>query len=341
MTQNSEKKNVCGICLSHFKEPKILPCFHTFCMKCLEDNVRITAQRNDFPCPTCRTSVPIPTGGVKCLQTNFYVSSNDRVSCDFDCEACGTSRAASHKCKQCDQHFCNGCSKIHLRMASSREHDIQTVSLMKNKQTRLDGKFISCERHPSEDTTMVCKDCDVFVCRVCQTTLHKEHSCNAISKEVSERRRQLRELIDVSENKLKEIENDIRVVRRQSESKHTFFNDRITSLRKENCSLVSNIIKKFNSFEEEIKQLNEEQFLLSVETTENQKLKTENFKQTINNLKEAIKADEDINFLRDFESNVDELNEIKMTLTSVIPGHKLMEKVERCTSWLKRLNSNI
>ena len=32
---------VCGICLEQFKEPKILPCSHTFCLGCLEKTVKV------------------------------------------------------------------------------------------------------------------------------------------------------------------------------------------------------------------------------------------------------------------------------------------------------------
>ncbi|XP_075257554.1 uncharacterized protein LOC142349708 [Convolutriloba macropyga] len=43
----------CGICLEIFRDPKSLPCLHSFCKRCL-----MTLTQNDntlpFPCPTCR-----------------------------------------------------------------------------------------------------------------------------------------------------------------------------------------------------------------------------------------------------------------------------------------------
>ena len=73
------KELECAVCLEQYKEPKVLPCLHSFCKKCLEGlltketkNVRMgrTAGRGaqarrkkvsvwKINCPTCRISVEV------------------------------------------------------------------------------------------------------------------------------------------------------------------------------------------------------------------------------------------------------------------------------------------
>lgn len=59
---------ICAFCLEIFKDPKTLPCFHSYCLGCLEDYVEgqfVANGQNTFPCPKCRKVVAIPPGGVK------------------------------------------------------------------------------------------------------------------------------------------------------------------------------------------------------------------------------------------------------------------------------------
>lgn len=86
----------CCICLQTYTEPKILPCFHTFCLNCLENvGVKINANPKDgMPCPLCRKQFTIPENGFSGLQKNFFMDrlveirkmlnpSVDRTLCDL------------------------------------------------------------------------------------------------------------------------------------------------------------------------------------------------------------------------------------------------------------------
>ena len=41
----------CPICQLHLRNPRVLPCLHSFCLRCLQMNV---GQSRHFPCPVCR-----------------------------------------------------------------------------------------------------------------------------------------------------------------------------------------------------------------------------------------------------------------------------------------------
>ncbi|XP_055285957.1 E3 ubiquitin-protein ligase TRIM13-like [Moschus berezovskii] len=69
-----EEELTCPICCSLFDDPRVLPCSHNFCKKCLEGilegNVLNSLWRSSpFKCPTCRKETSAT--GVNSLQVNY------------------------------------------------------------------------------------------------------------------------------------------------------------------------------------------------------------------------------------------------------------------------------
>ncbi|XP_071814690.1 tripartite motif-containing protein 2-like [Apostichopus japonicus] len=50
----------CPVCFEEYKDPKILPCGHTFCLQCLQSIVKLS---DDPSCPKCKKEFPTPTSG--------------------------------------------------------------------------------------------------------------------------------------------------------------------------------------------------------------------------------------------------------------------------------------
>ena len=44
----------CAVCMEQFKEPKVLPCLHTYCKACLEKLVKKQGSDHIITCPECR-----------------------------------------------------------------------------------------------------------------------------------------------------------------------------------------------------------------------------------------------------------------------------------------------
>ncbi|KAJ8021086.1 Tripartite motif-containing protein 2 [Holothuria leucospilota] len=63
----------CAICREPYKEPKMLPCLHSFCLQCLERWISHLGQ--SLSCPTCRLTVDLPSTGIKGLPNNLFVIS--------------------------------------------------------------------------------------------------------------------------------------------------------------------------------------------------------------------------------------------------------------------------
>ena len=65
------KHLTCQVCYELFKDPKQLPCGHSYCVQCLET----MWVKFNYPtqCPLCRREVIIPPGGVKNFPSNFLL----------------------------------------------------------------------------------------------------------------------------------------------------------------------------------------------------------------------------------------------------------------------------
>ncbi|KAK7107246.1 E3 ubiquitin-protein ligase TRIM56-like [Littorina saxatilis] len=186
----------CAMCLGVFTSPRILQCFHTFCVGCLKQLVRKHVKSGSFPCPTCRTSVQIPAGGVDKFQVNFYIqaeveglrSTSGKVA---TCEMCGKG-SASHKCSDCDQLSCDACTAIHASIKATRSH---TVLNLQQASGSLPGLTVSkerfCKTHKDEKIRFFCTQCSAVICRDCKLTSHEGH----ISTDLSEKSAEAKSLI--------------------------------------------------------------------------------------------------------------------------------------------------
>eukprot|EP00456_Euglypha_rotunda_P008886 TRINITY_DN11845_c0_g1_i40.p1 TRINITY_DN11845_c0_g1~~TRINITY_DN11845_c0_g1_i40.p1 ORF type:complete len:108 (+),score=5.68 TRINITY_DN11845_c0_g1_i40:103-426(+) len=62
----------CPLCDTHYDlsshQPKILPCFHTFCGECLEKEL---SKGDTLSCPNCRRVTPVPPGRARGFSSNF------------------------------------------------------------------------------------------------------------------------------------------------------------------------------------------------------------------------------------------------------------------------------
>ena len=66
----------CPICSETVKDPKTLPCLHSFCLLCLDNLARIERRRHqdEISCPICQTSILIPEiNTFSDLPTSFHL----------------------------------------------------------------------------------------------------------------------------------------------------------------------------------------------------------------------------------------------------------------------------
>ncbi|KAL4221981.1 Tripartite motif-containing protein 3 [Mactra antiquata] len=325
----------CGICLSTFHEPKILPCFHTFCAKCLENNIVSTSQQYSFKCPMCRAITQIPDGGVKAFQTNFYVTSDSGFVSDVDCDVCCQPRKAKRKCLECSQNFCEQCSIVHERTTATKHHNLHSILV----ETPISKPLNICQNHLQEFIN-VCKECNTLCCSECITSLHRQHLLCSIESVAAEKREILREAVDQSKLITQEIESDVHVMQRQNEAKFIFFQSEIQRLCNQKDTLLEKIMQVFQQFEHSTSLINNQQMLKAREITEKQFKKCEVMHTAMDKSEAILESNDDVALLNTFEELTNILGANDSQLTPCVPGHRLMENIEKCTSWLSKIKAS-
>ena len=64
LADNLAKELECAVCLEQYKEPKVLPCLHSFCKTCLGGLLNKKGEVWRIKCPACRISVEVSS--LKC-----------------------------------------------------------------------------------------------------------------------------------------------------------------------------------------------------------------------------------------------------------------------------------
>ena len=179
------ERMVCGICSNKYKQPKLLPCFHSYCYDCLEKYVEKNVRNNRFDCPLCEKPCEVPEGGVSQFEWNIYMDSKLKSETveNHDCDLCGPEVKAVDHCTECCENYCEACSKVHMKQKVSRTHTLLAISGSVVGGTRAIKKKEFCVKHPHEEVMVVCKDCEKMLCVVCKLTDHEKHNSVDIEDE--------------------------------------------------------------------------------------------------------------------------------------------------------------
>ena len=177
----------CKICLDGLKEPKTLPCLHTYCADCIHYYIghnRIDGRK--FACPICRRHIYIPKGGVDGFPDSFFVTnlndivvqnaqkaSDDDTACLTECGICKFKDEkvdATSMCVECKINLCPDCSTEHTKATITATHTLLPVK----KETVSRENY--CRVHKGETVKFYCETCNTAICLPCTFLDHKGHS---------------------------------------------------------------------------------------------------------------------------------------------------------------------
>ena len=210
----------CSVCLDDFKEPKVLPCCHTFCKHCLEkistlaesftkgasEEQAIAGQKCDtiqnenavlLTCPQCRAQHKLMGGGVDALLTDYAIEDElykvkssyqeKDMKSSLRCGLCESTDPVVVYCEDCSFPLCEFCHKAHQRLKPYNGHSVKPVNeIDSNLLSRASKKHLgnlTCSKHPIQVTQIFCSSCDELVCCECVIEGHEGHRFVGINSE--------------------------------------------------------------------------------------------------------------------------------------------------------------
>ncbi|XP_008186441.1 RING finger protein nhl-1 isoform X3 [Acyrthosiphon pisum] len=116
----------CAICLDRYRNPKLLPCQHSFCMEPCMDGL-VDYVRRQVKCPECRAEHRIPYNGVQGYPTNVTLQRFLELHIEITGELpdptsgqimkrCGvcSEKAYVTPCVHCEKDVCSDCKGAHM-----------------------------------------------------------------------------------------------------------------------------------------------------------------------------------------------------------------------------------
>ena len=211
-----ESEITCPICQEHYTEPKVLPCLHYYCKKCILELALRTQSGKSFHCPKCRCEATLPEGGVDNLKTAFFANrlkskvitlQRAHGKVEVKCELCTASSNAEAFCRQCSCFICNECVQLHSKVRSFFGHKIASLEDLKHGR----AKPIAVEEPPTEMCTIhkqpfiiFCSDCEKLICQHCTLKDHLGHNYEFTNVAVTSVKTKLLE--DIQSIKCQQIE---------------------------------------------------------------------------------------------------------------------------------------
>ncbi|KAK6188113.1 hypothetical protein SNE40_004364 [Patella caerulea] len=299
---------VCSICLSSFHEPKILPCFHTFCLACLEDYILRIDTNKLMPCPLCRSRTTVPENGAKGFCHNFYIA-DDLETDNVEEEQFVAGRpfvsgfVNSHQIpNNCDYH------KITEKTKDSAEIHTEDI----------------CHNHSSiKRVSFYCTTCHQAVCSNCLQNEHCEHEFYNLAEDNAIIKTELSEEIKKMDDEIHKLDKNLKLLNSQE-------SDVIDSI-KQTCKKidrqVENICFKVRRRGEELKY--SAQSLLRED-----QIKTDKIKEDI------AKLSDDLRICRVKAASVLEMKSVVQLADVLIKTrekmHTIVKTAKECTSYYGR-----
>ncbi|KAM9769128.1 tripartite motif-containing protein 2 isoform 1-T4 [Menidia menidia] len=165
---------ICSICLDRYENPKVLPCLHTFCERCLQNYIPVHSLT--LSCPVCRQTSILPEKGVAALQNNFFITNLMDVL----------------------QRAPDSCS--------------QEAAVLNNITAVATGQLLSCPNHGGSIMEFYCPPCETAMCQECTSGEHGEHPTVPLKDVVEQHKASLQDQLDAVKKRLPEIDSALQTL---------------------------------------------------------------------------------------------------------------------------------
>lgn len=255
---------ICPLCSQYYSDPRMLPCLHSFCTKCIE---QLKREGNIMKCPTCGSSKGLSNEmNVGQLPKNLWLAHQVEIATyedklgselhDVPCDRC-VKQANGFSivfCSECCLFLCRCCSDDHKWCRDTVKHDLIDVgrALKRGRSNPtaavktpviIQPKVVKCIKHSGENYKFYCQSCEELICQECMVHQHKGHENIYLEQVASQCRHELQEWLDKCNYALTDLDVAIGNV----EEMHELLQERKKQVENEidtNCELLHKALEE-------------------------------------------------------------------------------------------------
>ncbi|XP_070560140.1 tripartite motif-containing protein 2-like [Ptychodera flava] len=202
--QIDENFLLCGICCERYKNPKILPCLHSFCEPCLG---KLADEMGAITCPVCRRVHELTDNGVAGIQVNIFLNDlitlfeeQKNVNTSKKCDGCEQGDVTKY-CTVCSFDFCSICATTHGKLPATKSHHLlrfDEYMAAKSSDPASVQPPVYCNTHQDYQVKFYCDTCNITICLKCTALDHSkpEHLYRCVKDAAKEFTENLHVVID-------------------------------------------------------------------------------------------------------------------------------------------------
>jgi len=211
------KDATCPGCDQLYKDPKLLTCCHTYCLRCVEEQFRAQEGATSlyFDCVVCRYRIlqkdVTKIDDLLDHKSSEYLGTVYRVRCKAKEEAPNCNNCdivAVVACCQCGIFLCETCSDYHVSTRKKEYHCVLSIDDIRNDHIpnpyKLEHEPPFCKHHCDKQISLYCQDCFELICIDCTSDVHEGHCVESISEAAKKERESLQANI-VKLQEMKEV----------------------------------------------------------------------------------------------------------------------------------------
>ena len=212
----------CKICYETFKEPKQLPCLHSFCVACLNRLAETRVVNGKIQCSLCQREIDVPESGTfENFPSSFYINSLLDVlaikECGLTRVTCGNCDKKSEQssyCFDCSKFWCGECLNGHNILRENKQHRVTALPDFQAQDFEDVLKrpgICKKENHESNVLKYYCNTCEEASCQICLNLEHGGHEIKHLKAVTGDEKAKIRAQVERAKTVIEQFTEDIAI----------------------------------------------------------------------------------------------------------------------------------